>query len=72
MIKIPLASKEEVEKFKSNVSYKSMVVEESRTLTEKEKKVIDKMKSTPWGTIVIKMKGGKPVMLSATEDIKLD
>ena len=47
MIKIPLASKEEVEKFKSNVSYKSMVVEESRTLTEKEKKVIDKMKSTP-------------------------
>ena len=41
-------------------------------LTDKEKKVIDKMKSTPWGTIVIKMKGGKPVMLSATEDIKLD
>ena len=41
-------------------------------LTDKEKKVIDKMKSTPWGTIVIKMKGGKPVMLSTTEDIKLD
>jgi len=41
-------------------------------LTDKEKKVIDKMKSTPWGTIVIKMKNGKPVMLSATEDIKLD
>jgi len=32
-------------------------------LTDKEKKVIDKMKSTPWGTIVIKMKGGSPKVL---------
>ena len=36
MIKILLASKEEVEKFKSNVSYESMFVGESRILTESE------------------------------------
>ena len=45
-------------------------------MTEQERKFIEKMikkmQSTPWGTIVVKMKGGRPVMLSTTEDEKLD
>jgi len=42
-------------------------------LTDAEKKVISELHNLGgWGTLTVKVKGGRVVMISPTKDIKLD
>lgn len=42
-------------------------------LTDQEKRIIEELRNLGgWGTLTIKVKGGRAVMISPTKDIKLD
>ena len=41
-------------------------------LTEIEIGIIKKIRDTKWGEVNVKVKGGNVVMVSKTEDIKID
>jgi len=42
-------------------------------LTDQEKRIIEELRNLGgWGTLTVKVKGGRAVMISPTKDIKLD
>jgi hypothetical protein len=42
------------------------------TLTPQERKLLDKVKATPWGTVTAKIKDGNIVIIERTETSRLD